>query len=431
MLGEYCILPNRVDTFAQRHVIPAGGNDEKQLYSSSVRNKKLLDIEMRTLYNTFRTERSCNHQTVRREFTQSKDYVSGNVLLTFCHFMPHFRLFTLGFLCCIVLAKTDLAENVNADTLGTNLFATQRHDFGQVALCADTAFQFELTNTLDSELRLLNLRSSCSCVSAQFSTTLLQPGETGAVVARLNTTGQHLHSKSSVLTIQLETVMSGTVRRDTVQFFVSGYIRPDVLLTPGSVEFGSVIEGTSAVRTVMLEYTGHIGWALTNIERSLPFIYARAEEVRRERGTVTYKITAVLKEEAPPGYVRDALRFTTNEFQSGRAEPIEIILPVHGAVSATMQAKPSPIQIGILSPGETAVKNIVIRSAMPFRITDVSASDNRFRFAFSEQASAVQLISVAFSAGRERQDIADVIRIDTSDAKQSVIVINAVGRTVD
>jgi len=335
------------------------------------------------------------------------------------------------FIFCVVLTE----NNVVANSWGANLFTTHRHDFGQIVLGADAEFRFELTNAHDRDLRLVSLRSSCSCVLAQFSTSILQPGETGAVIARLNTSGQHLRSKSSVLTVQLETVINGAPRRDTVQLFVSGHIRSDVLLTPGSVEFGAVAEGASTERTLLLEYTGRPGWALTGIERSLPFIHARAEEVRRERGDVTYKITAILRENAPSGYVRDILRFTTNELQPGRAEPVEITLPVHGLVTGTIQAKPSPMQIGILAPGETAVKNIIIRSETPFRITNVAASDSRFRFAFSDRESTVQLISVSFSARQtfsgQPQNIAEIIRISTNDPRQNLITINAVGRVMD
>ena len=340
------------------------------------------------------------------------------------------KLILFLFLLCIVFAE----KNVVANSWGTNLFATHRHDFGRVALGADAEFRFELTNIYNHELRLVGIRSSCSCVLPRLSTQILQPGETGAVIARFNTTGQHLRSKSSVITVQLETIINGVQRRDTVQLFVSGYIRPDVLLTPGSIEFGAVAEGTSAVRTLLMEHTGRPGWALMSVERSLPFIHARAEEIRRDRGDVTYRITATLLENAPPGYVRDVLRFTTNELQPGRAEPVEVMVPIHGVVTAAIRTKPSPMQIGILAPGETAVKNIVVRSETPFRITNVAASDNRFRFAFSDQASTVQLISVSFSARQmlpgQSQNIADVIRISTNDPRQEVIVVHAFGRVM-
>jgi len=339
--------------------------------------------------------------------------------------VAQYKLLISLFLFCTTLTS----QSVAAESWGAALFKTKRHDFGLVALGAGAEFLFELTNTYDRDLKLISIRSSCTCSSAQFSHSLLKPGETGAVIAQLNTSGQHLRNKSAVLTVLLETVLNNVRRTDTVQLFVSGYIRPDVLLTPGSVEFGAVSEGAAAVRTVLLEYTGRLDWALMKVERSQPYIYARAEEIRREHGEVAYRITAILSEDAPVGYIRDVLRFTTNELQPGKTELVEIVVPVQGVVTASLHATPSPMLVGILAPGEAVAKNIVVWSETPFRVTGVTASDSRFRFAFSDQESSMQMISVSFSArlivsGRPL-DIADAIRISTNDPRQSTLTVNA------
>ena len=340
------------------------------------------------------------------------------------------RFLLVLLLACVVLTEKGIAN----ESWGALLFPTKRHDFGHVVLGANAEFRFELTNVYNSDIGLASVRSSCSCASARFSSHLLRPGETGAVIARLNTSGQHLRNKSAVLTVQLETVSQGVRRLDTVQLFVSGYIRPDVVLTPGSIEFGAVAEGTTAERTVQLEYTGRSGWALMKVERSHPFVSARAEEIRRTRGDVVYRITATLREGAPVGYIRDVLRFTTNEVLPGRAEPSEIVLPIQGVVTAPIRAKPSPVFIGILAPGEVSAKNLIIRGEAPFRITDISAPDSRFRFAFSSQESVIQLVSVSFSAGLEStepmRDIAETIRISTNDPQQGTITVDAFVRVV-
>ena len=338
-----------------------------------------------------------------------------------------FLFLYLPFFCIII----SFNETIANESWGTALFNTQRHDFGNVALGADAEFQFELKNTHNQDIRLQSVRSSCNCVSARLSATVLRPGETGAIIARLNTSGQHLRNKSAVLTVQLDMLVNNARRIDTVQLFVSGFIRPDIMLTPGSIEFGAVNKGMTAERTLLLEYTGQPGWALTRVERSLPFIYARAEEIRRDRGNVTYRITAVLRDDAPTGYIRDALRFTTNETQPGRSEPIEIVLPIQGVVTASMQAKPSPMLIGILTPGETVTKNIIIRGEVPFRITRVSASDARFRFSFSERLGSVQLISVTYSAGELSQNVTGVIRISTDDPRQREVAVNVFARVME
>ena len=340
------------------------------------------------------------------------------------------KLLPFLFFFCIVLTGKGVAE----ESWGNALFKTKRHDFGRVALGADAEFHFELTNIYAQEIKLSSVRSSCGCTAAKLSTSLLKPGESGAVIAHLNTSGQHLREKSAVLTVQLETVINGARRIDTVQLFVTGFIRPDVVLTPGSVEFGAVSEGTAAVRTLQLEYAGRSGWALMKVERTQPFIHAKAEEIRREQGNVTYKITATLRENAPVGYVKDTLRFTTNELQQGRTEPVEILLPIQGVVTASMHAKPSPMSLGVLTPGETAVKSIVIRSDTPFRVTNVAATDKRFRFSFSEQESTVQLVSAIFSAEQtapeQPQDVVDVIRISTNDPRQNSMTVRAFVRVM-
>jgi len=336
----------------------------------------------------------------------------------------------LLFLCCLVPA----GESVASDSWGAAMFKTKRHDYGHVVLGANAEFHFELTNIYDREVRLTSVRSSCGCSTAKFSGTLLKPGETGAVIAHLNTSGQYLRDKSAVLTVQLETMTGNSRRTDMVQLFVAGYIRPDVVLTPGSVEFGTVSEGTSVVRTVLMEYTGRSDWALLRIERSQPYIHAKAEEVRRERGNVVYRITATLRDNAPAGYVKDILRFTTNESQSGTSEPVEILLPVQGVITAPIYAKPSPLLVGVLAPGEIATKSIVVRSDTPFRITNVMTEDKRFRFTFSDQESTVQLVSVIFSAGEfssvQPQDVAKVIRIFTNDLRQNPITLRAFVRVM-
>ncbi|MDR0328915.1 MAG: DUF1573 domain-containing protein [Planctomycetaceae bacterium] len=340
------------------------------------------------------------------------------------------KLWLFMAMCCTAMTGKGIA----AESWGAALFRTTQHDFGQVVLGADAEYRFELANPYTNDLKLLKVSASCTCASARFSAPLLKPGEKGAVIVRLNTSGQHLRDKSAVLTVRMETVIRGSRQVDTVQLFVSGYIRSDVVLTPGSLEFGSVPEGTTANRVLQLEYTGRSSsWGLTRAERSLPFVSAQAEEVRRERGNVVYKITATLRENAPAGYFKDVIRFTTNEKQAGKSEPVAIILPVQGVVAAPIRAKPSPMLVGILSPQETATKSIVIRNEIPFRITDVSASDNQFRFAFSDKEGLVQLLSISYTATQtaleQPQDIVDVLHISTDDPQQ-VITVNVFVRLI-
>lgn len=316
-----------------------------------------------------------------------------------------------------------------AESWGTELFQIKKHDFGRVTIGAEVEYRFEMENMYQQDIKILGVHSSCGCTIPSSSTNLLKSGEKGFVIAKFNTNGQHTREKSATLTVDLETTINGQIFRESVLLSVSGYIRPDVILTPAVVEFGSIPAGQAAVRTVQLEYAGQHDWALTKVERSNPFIHAKAEEISRSAGEITYHITITIKENAPIGYVKDVLRFGTNELSNHLNGTTEIVLPVQGAVTAPVQAKPAPFMVGVLFPGETVSKNIVVRSKLPFRIMEVTSQDKRFRFTFSEQESAIQLVSVLFSAKNTQtetlQNITDQIHIRTNLPDQEFVTLNA------
>ncbi|MDR2705290.1 MAG: DUF1573 domain-containing protein [Planctomycetaceae bacterium] len=316
-----------------------------------------------------------------------------------------------------------------AESWGTDLFQIKKHDFGRVTIGADVVYPFVMENVYQQDIKILGVHSSCGCTIPSLSTNLLKAGEKGTVFAKFNTNGQHTREKSATLTVDLETEVKGQLLRESVLLYVSGYIRSDVVLTPGIVEFGSIPAGQTEVRTVQLEYAGRSDWALTKVERSNPFIHAKAEEIERSTREIAYRITVTIKDTAPIGYIRDVLRFATNELSNSSNGVTEIVLPVQGVVTAPVQAKPTPLMIGLLTPGETVSKNIVVRSKLPFRIMEVTSQDKRFRFTFSEQESAIQLVSVLFSAKKtqteESQNITDQIRIRTNLPDQEFVTIDA------
>ena len=318
-----------------------------------------------------------------------------------------------------------------AESWGNAMFQEKRFDFGRVAIGSDAEHRFTITNLYQEDVRLVSVRSSCNCTESSLTKKVLKSLETAEVVAKFNTGGQYLRDKMSTLTVDLETVMDGKVLRDSVQLHVSGYIRPDVVLTPGAVEFGSVAEGKPVVRTVQLEYAGRSDWALVKVERTNPFVHARAEEVKREHGEVAYRITVTLKDNAPVGYVRDALRFITNEISPGTNAPSEIVLPIQGVITSPIHAKPSPFMVGIVEVGQNVSKTIVVRSDEPFRILGVSSEDKRFRFTFAEQESPIQIVSVLFSARRQEPGpVSDKIVIRTNLPDQEFVTVEALGHLV-
>lgn len=318
------------------------------------------------------------------------------------------------------------------ESWGAGLFKIKRHDFGRVALGADAEYRFVFENDFVQNIQIVDAQSSCGCTSVSIPKKIVKSEEKGVIVAKLNTTGQHLREKSATITVHLEATVKGQIIRDVVQLFITSYIRPDVVLTPGIVEFGSIPEGKTVVRELRLDYSGRPDWALTKIERGNPHVHAKAEEIKRNYGEVSYKITVTLRPNTPVGYVKDALRFTTNERSVGVSKPSEIVLPIQGNVMAPIHAKPSPFMVGLIAPGESVAKSFVVRSETPFRILAVETQDKRFRFSFAKQESNIQIVSVLFSSKddslTEPVDLNNKIRIRTNLPDQEFLVLDALAR---
>ncbi|MDR2761535.1 MAG: DUF1573 domain-containing protein [Planctomycetaceae bacterium] len=349
---------------------------------------------------------------------------------------------------------------------GESLFETRYHDFGRVAIGSLAEYRFSMTNRFQQDIRVISLNTSCSCTRSSLSSYVIGSGSTEYLTATLNTSGQHIYAGKAIITIHFEVLVEGRVLRDSAQISVSGFIRPDVVLSPsGVIEFGAVNRGESVVRQIRLEYVGRSGWELTKVERTNPHVHVKAEPIPFpdgsfwRNGEIHYKITATLKPDAPVGYVKDVIRFSTNERdefiretgeKSGnvnfRGEEIikraeQIIVPISGVVTEPIQVKPLSLVIGLSRDDDaenkveednaSVSKNIVIRSAKQFRILGVGCLDKRFRFTFSERASNIQIIAVFFrtkntNAVDSNQIDKNKIQIRTDLPDQKIISVETV-----
>ena len=79
---------------------------------------------------------------------------------------------------------------------------------------------------------------------------MLKTYEKGAIVAHFNT-DSFLGQRGATLTVTIDQPFYAEV-----QLHVRGYIRSDVVVEPGSVQFGSIDQGTAAEQTVAVNYAG-------------------------------------------------------------------------------------------------------------------------------------------------------------------------------
>jgi hypothetical protein len=149
-----------------------------------------------------------------------------------------------------------------------------------------------------------------------------------------------------------------------------------------------------------------LDWKITAVEypQSLNVEY---KETGRAANQVDYDLTVKLKKDAPAGYFKDQIVVLTDDAAQAR-----LFVPVEGNVAASI-ALTSPLLVGVLAPGATATRSLVVRNKTPFRVLGVQCADPRFTFNLPDGAAALQKIGVNFKATGAIGAVTQKITIET------------------
>ena len=117
-----------------------------------------------------------------------------------------------------------------------------------------------------------------------------------------------------------------------------------------------------------------------------------------------------MDENAPPGRIEEYLTLVTNDRQGPH-----IPVAVEGEVLAELNVTPDTIFFGTVKPGEKVIKQIVVRSKTPFKITEISADCGCLLGVppSDPTAKAVHVIPITFVAGAEAGKVTKSIHIKT------------------
>ena len=284
------------------------------------------------------------------------------------------------------------------------MFDHVSYDFGVIARGSKIEHRFPVENIYLEDMRIESIRSTCNCTTTQFSKQPLKTYEITEIVATIDTR-KFLGRKEATLRVRLAEPFPAEV-----QLHVYCYIRSDVVFEPGSVQFGSVDQGTSTRRKVRISYAGRPDWEILDVQSACPHLKASVTSVSRSMGQVVYDLAVELREDAPVGYLKDHLILVTNDHNRDAAR---VPLAVEGIVTAAVSAGPSPLPLGVLRTGQAVTRNLVVRGKVPFRIVDATGPDERFQFELPDSVRPVHLIPVTFTAGDTAGKVAGVIHIRT------------------
>jgi hypothetical protein len=242
---------------------------------------------------------------------------------------------------------------------------------------------------------------------------LLKSGETAELVAKFNTDrfeGQH----GATLTVRFAHPFSAEVR-----LRVDGYVRRDVVIHPGRIEFGSVDSAQGVEKRVKVYYAGRSTWQLTEVRTTNEDFEVDLKLARRSGGRAEYDLTFRLRPGARSGYINDQLTLVTNDLTRKY-----IPLAVEGRVISSLAVSPSSLQLGVVRLGETVTKQIVVRGTAPFTIRNVrcASGDGCFSFQSGARPRELHLIPVTYTAEKGAGKFVDRILIEVDGHDQTAQV---------
>jgi hypothetical protein len=283
------------------------------------------------------------------------------------------------------------------------MFKVTSHDFGTVARGSKAEFVFEMQNIFEEDIHIASVRTSCTCTDPEITKQTLKTWEKGGILAKFRTRS-FLGNRSATITVTIDRPYFAEV-----QLSVRGYIRGDVVFNPGSVDFHEVQQGEQREETINVTYAGRSSWEIVDVRSANDHFEVELLDESRYAGQVTYKMLVRLLDSAPPGYIHDQLTIVTNDSWNKTLD-----LPVQGRVTLPLTVSPASLFMGVLEPGETVTKRLVVKGNKPFKVVKVNCPDCGFEFKPSDQEKAIHLIPVKFTAGDSPGKVTQTIEIETS-----------------
>lgn len=305
----------------------------------------------------------------------------------------------------LVLAAALVGPSARGAGWADRLFSEQGHDFGSVPRGAKVRHNFAVTNRLDEPLTILNVRASCGCTTGRAAVPNLAPGQATAVEAEMDTRN-FVGKKATTLFV---TLLTASGREAEVRLAVSSTIQSDIVLNPGTVDFGVVARGQTPTQTLTIDRVGQSAWRVQRMVSACKAIDATLTESSRTAQGVGYQLTVTLRPDAPTGVVRDEIRLLTNDRETP-VFPIQVTAAVRGDLSAS----PSVLSLGRVNSAGAVQGRFLVRSSRPFTVRAVEGDGDGFRAAVDDvSAKPVHLVTVHYrpEEGKARGDLRRVFRL--------------------
>ena len=201
-------------------------------------------------------------------------------------------------------------------------------------------------------------------------------------------------------------------------------ILSDVVLNPGSVDFGTVARGQSPSSILTIERVGKPDWKVVKMVSTSKVLAASLQETRRSgNGEVGYRLTVGLRPEASAGLIRDEIRLMTND-----PETPSIPVLVTGMIQDDLSATPALLALG----GVTSIAGVqgkfIVRGSKPFAIARVEGLGDGFDLKATDPGrKPLHVLTLTYNPalGTSRGDLRKTFRIVTDLPGEAPLDVSA------
>jgi hypothetical protein len=320
-----------------------------------------------------------------------------------------------------VLTLVIPAGGVSADPWAQQMVAAKKINFGVIATGSEAKKRIEVKNVYRDVVHISDVSTTCGCSAATTGKQILQPGESTHVEVQMNTQ-KFSRRKDSNLIIKFSSPRFAEVRIP-----ITAYIRTDVVISPGLLKFGEVEAGSEGAAVVEITYAGRADWNIVDIKFSNRNMKATLSPPQRSAGLVRFRLTMTLNGSATAGPIRDLVTIVTND-QTNPYVP----LMVGGTVASEFTVVPRAIDVGVVSAGKTAMKQIVVKGRTPFTIesVDCEGMTDCFKATIGKDARVIHSVPIKFVApnrpGRFSEQL--IVKIN---GRQELLRLNVTGTIVN
>ncbi len=302
------------------------------------------------------------------------------------------------------------------------MFEMHKVDFGTVARGADTRLRVKITNIYKEDVHISDVRTTCGCSAAKPSATTLHSREEAYVEITMDTR-RFTRRKDSNLIVTFDAPLAAEVRLP-----ITAYIRTDVVLTPGSVNFGTVDLGTEQQKQIQVAYAGRDDWQIRGVQNDDPNLQVAVKETVRTSGRVEYTVDFHLLPTAAAGPYRHHIQLLTDD---ANAPTVPVL--VEARIESDITITPDVVSLGMLVPGQQKTVNVVIRGKQPFKVEKIECNemDRCFKVRLPEESRQVHVLPLTITTPEDQQgSFTEVFSVQVAGRPEPV-VFKASGKIID